>query len=26
MTDDPTHLAQIERVLEGMRKAEVPEQ
>jgi tetratricopeptide (TPR) repeat protein len=26
MFDDPTHLAQIERVLEGLRKAGVPEQ
>jgi hypothetical protein len=26
MFDDPTHPAQIERVLEGMRKAGVPEQ
>ena len=26
MTDDPTFLAQIERVLEGLRKAGVPEQ
>ena len=26
MSDDPTHLAQIEGVLEGLRKAGVPEQ
>jgi Flp pilus assembly protein TadD len=26
MTDDPAHLAQIERVLEGMRKAGAPKQ
>jgi TolB-like protein/class 3 adenylate cyclase len=26
MTDDPTHLAQIDRVLEGMRKAGAPEE
>ena len=26
MTDDPTHLAQIDRVLEGMRKAGLPEE
>jgi hypothetical protein len=25
MSDDPTYLAQTERVLEGMRKAGVPE-
>ncbi len=26
MSDDPTHLAQLERLLEGLRKAGVPEQ
>ena len=26
MSDDPTHLAQLERLLDGMRKAGVPEQ
>ena len=26
MSDDPTYLAQIERMLEGLRKAGVPEQ
>ena len=26
MTDDPTHLAQLDRLLEGMRKAGAPEQ
>jgi hypothetical protein len=26
MSDDPTYLAQLERYLEGMRKAGVPEQ
>jgi hypothetical protein len=26
MSDDPTYLAQIERVLEGLREAGVPEQ
>ena len=25
MTDDPTHLAQLDRILEGMRKAGAPE-
>jgi tetratricopeptide (TPR) repeat protein len=26
MSDDPTHLAQLEQLLEGLRKAGVPEQ
>ena len=26
MSDDPTYLSQLETILEGMRKAEVPEQ